>query len=177
MLFRSIKPHRDIAKFEGKTVHFVDGESIEVDTVVCATGYYVSIPFLPKGLVPVKNGNLAEVYAGSVLPNYKNIYVFGTQQVRYGVGPLITPAAKLLARMMKMQDEMELPIGLVIKESGGRVPDSHLIDPIASLRRLKIANWTLPLLIRKERRMRPRFKDIVLPQSPVTNVDPSMQVY
>jgi len=117
------------------------------------------------------------VYAGSVLPNYKNIYVFGTQQVRYGVGPLITPAAKLLARMMKMQDEMELPIGLVIKESGGRVPDSHLIDPIASLRRLKIANWTLPLLIRKERRMRPRFKNIVLPQSPVTNVDPSMQVY
>ena len=172
-----IKPHRDIAKFEGKTVHFVDGESIEVDTVVCATGYYVSFPFLPKGLVPVKNGNLAEVYAGSVLPNYKNIYVFGTQQVRYGVGPLITPAAKLLARMMKMQDEMELPIGLVIKESGGRVPDSHLIDPIASLRRLKIANWTLPLLIRKERRMRPRFKDIVLPKSPVTNVDPSMQVY
>jgi Flavin-binding monooxygenase-like len=152
-----ITPHKDIKKFEGKTVEFVDGTSAEIDTIVCATGYFVSFPFLPENLVPVKNGNIAQLYAGSVLPDYKNLYIFGTQQVRYGVGPLITPAANLLAKMIKMQDEMELPIGLVLKESGAKLPETHLIDPIASLRSMKIANWTLPLLIRKEKNLRKKF--------------------
>ncbi len=173
-----IKPHQDVASFAGNTVHFVDGERIVVDTVVCATGFMVSFPFLPKGLVPVKNENIAQVYAGMFLPEHRNLIIFGTQQVRYGVGPLITPAAKLLARMLKLQDEMELPIGLVLKESGAALPNSHLVDPIASLRRMKIANWTLPLLLRKEKKLRSRFSR---PQPPRIELDgesnPGMQVY
>ena len=152
-----IKPHKDVKNFQGKTVEFVDGEKIEVDTVVCATGYYVSFPFLPEGLVPVKNGNVAQLYGGAVLPEYKNLYVFGTQQIRYGVGPLITPAAKLLAKIMKMQDEMVLPVGLVMREAGVKLPDTHLVDPIQSLRKMRIAHWTLPLLMRKERKLRKKF--------------------
>jgi len=158
-----IKPHTDIARLDGNTVHFVDGTSVDVDTIVCATGYYVSFPFLPEGLVPVKNENIAQLYAGLVLPEHKNLYVFGTQQIRYGVGPLITPAAKLLAKIIHMQEKMELPLGLVLKESGAKLPDTHLIDPIASLRRMRIANWTLPLLLRKERRLRKRFGNVKTP--------------
>jgi hypothetical protein len=173
-----IQPHQDVKRFEGKTVHFVDGTSAEVDLVVCATGFYVSFPFLPEGLVKVKNGNIAQVYAGSVLPDYKNIYVFGTQQVRYGVGPLITPAAKILAKIIKLQDQMELPIGLVMKEAGAKLPDTHLIDPIASLRSMRVANWTLPLLLRKERRLRKKFA-AKLPAKPeiAFQTNPDMRVY
>jgi thioredoxin reductase len=152
-----IAPHRDIERFDGKTVHFVDGTRAEIDLIVCATGYFVSFPFLPENLVPVKNGNIAQVYAGSVLPDYKNIYVFGTQQVRYGVGPLITPAAKILTKIIRLQEQMELPIGLVMKESGAKLPTTHLIDPIASLRAMRIANYTLPLLVRKEKKLRKKF--------------------
>ncbi|CAN5571810.1 NAD(P)-binding domain-containing protein [soil metagenome] len=152
-----IKPHTDIKKFDGKTVEFTNGKKIEVDTIVCATGYFVSFPFLPEGLVPVKNGNIAQLYGGMVLPEYKNLYVFGTQQIRYGVGPLITPAARILAKMIKMQNEMELPIGLVMKESGAKLPETHLIDPIVSLRKIRFADWTLPLLLRKERKLRKKF--------------------
>ncbi len=173
-----ITPHKDIKKFDGKTVHFVDGTQIEVDTIVCATGYFVSFPFLPEGLVPVKNGNIAQLYAGSVLPDYKNLYVFGTQQVRYGVGPLITPAAALLAKMLKIQDEMRLPIGLVMKESGAKLPTTHLVDPISSLRRMRIANWTLPLLLRKEKKLRKRFtKKPDLPKKITLRTDSDMRVY
>ncbi|MGI8668584.1 MAG: flavin-containing monooxygenase [Aridibacter sp.] len=152
-----ITPHKDIKNFAGKTVTFVDGESIEVDKIVCATGFYVSFPFLPEGLVPVKNGNIAQLYGGTSLPAYKNLYVFGTHQVRYGVGPLITPASKLIAKMVKMQDEMELPIGLVLKESGSKLPTTHLIDPIKSLRQMKIADFLLPRLLKKERKLRKKF--------------------
>lgn len=173
-----IKPHRDVKNFEGKIVNFVDGTSAEVDLVVCATGFYVSFPFLPEGLIPVKNDNIAQLYAGSVLPDHKNLYVFGTQQIRYGVGPLITPAAALLAKMIRLQEQMELPIGLVLKESGARLPTTHLVDPIASLRRIRLANRTLPLLLRKEKNLRKKFAGKLQAKSGLAlQTNPDMQVY
>ncbi len=152
-----ISTHKDIERFDGKKVCFVDGESIEADMIVCATGFFVSFPFLPEGMVPVKNGNIAQLYGGCSLPDKKNLYVFGTQQVRYGVGPIITPASKLIAQMVKLQDQMELPIGLVLKESGSKLPDTHLIDPIKSLRQMKIAKFILPRLLKKEQKLRKKF--------------------
>lgn len=143
----------DIAKFEGKMVHFVDGSSEEFDVVVCATGYNVSFPFLPPGLVPVK-GSVAQTYGGCVLPEYRNLYIIGTSQVRYGFGPLVTPGMDLMARMMKAQDKMELPIGLVLKESGVRPPRTHLVDPHAALRGIRRAKRMMPILIWKEKRLR-----------------------
>ena len=149
-----IKPRPDIARFDGKTVHFTDGTSDDFDMIVAATGFYLSFPFLPDGFVPMRNEQLALLYAGCVLPEYKHFYLIGTQQVRYGIGPLLTPGSRLVAKMIKLQDRMELPIGMVLKESGYPLPDTHLVDPIRSLRLMKIANYTLPRLLKKERRLR-----------------------
>ena len=49
---------------------------------------------------------------------------------------------------------MELPIGLVLKESGVKLPKTHLVDPHAALRSMRRARWTLPLLVRKEKKLR-----------------------
>jgi cation diffusion facilitator CzcD-associated flavoprotein CzcO len=148
-----IQPRKDIARFEDKTVHFVDGTSEEFDTVVCATGYHVSFPFLPPGLVKVK-GSTAQVYGGCVLPDYKNLYIIGTSQLRYGFGPVVTPGMDLMARMMLAQDQMELPIGLVMKESGVKIPRTHLVDPHAAIRAVRRGQRLLPLLLWKEKRLR-----------------------
>ena len=148
-----IHPRPDIARFEGKTVHFVDGTSEEFDMVVCATGYHVSFPFLPPGLVPVK-GSTAQLYGGCVLPEYKNLYIVGTSQLRYGFGPVVTPGVDLIARMIAAQDRMELPIGLVMKESGVRLPTTHLVDPHAALRGIRRGRRMLPVLLWKEKRLR-----------------------
>jgi cation diffusion facilitator CzcD-associated flavoprotein CzcO len=157
-----IRPRRDIARFEGKTVHFVDGSSEEFDMVVCATGYHVSFPFLPPGLVPVR-GSTAQTYGGCVLPEYKNLYIIGTSQLRYGFGPVVTPGVDLIARMMKAQDQMELPIGLVLKESGARPPRTHLVDPHAALRAIRRARRMLPLLVWKEKRLRKKLAPRAVP--------------
>lgn len=148
-----IRPRPDIARFARKTVHFVDGTSEEFDMVVCATGYHVSFPFLPPGLVPVK-GSTAQLYGGCVLPEYKNLYIVGTSQLRYGFGPVVTPGVDLIADMMLAQDRMELPIGLVMKESGVRLPTTHLVDPHAALRSIRRGKRMLPVLEWKEKRLR-----------------------
>jgi len=148
-----IKAYPDTLKFDGDKVFFVDGQSESFDMVVCATGYHVSFPFLPKGLVPVKN-QIAQVYAGCALPNAKNLYVLGTGQPRYGFGPLVTPATNLLVQMMRLQDHMILPIGRVLKEIGEKPPSSCLIDPHAAMRTIALARKTLALLLFAERRLR-----------------------
>ena len=71
-----------------------------------------------------------------------------------------------------------MPIGLVMKESGAKLPETHLIDPIQSLRRLRIADWTLPLLLRKERKLRKKFAGKSTVQKQISfQTDSDMQVY
>ena len=43
-----IVPRPGIERFSGNTVHFTDGTADEVDTIVWATGYRVSLPFLDR---------------------------------------------------------------------------------------------------------------------------------
>lgn len=171
-----IKPRPDIDRFDGEIVHFMDGTCDEYDLIVAATGFYLSFPFLPEGIVPMINEQLAALYAGCVLPDYKNLYIIGTQQVRYGIGPLLTPGSRLVAEMIKLQDKMELPIGLVLKESGYKLPDTHLVDPIAALRRMRLAKFTMPSLLRKEKRLRKKLKARPAVELRIAP-DPDMQVY
>ncbi len=171
-----IKPRPDISRFEGRNVIFVDGSEDEYDMVICATGYNVSIPFLPHGMVPVK-GSIAQLYAGIALPDYKNLYIIGTSQPRYGFGPLATIGADLIARIVKLQDRMELPIGTVLKESGDRLPTTHLIDPHVAMRKMKRAKLMLPLLLRKERKLRKRLKRPVAIKNRSSQADPDLQVF
>ena len=175
-----IRPRPDVAKFEGRRVVFADGSSKEFDMVVCGTGFHLSFPFLPPGLVPVEGSN-ALLYAGCTLPDYKNLYLVGTPQVRYGFGPLITPAAALLCRLINLQDQMELPIGLVLKESGAKLPTTHLVDPHKALRQMRYAKYTLPLLLRKERKLRQRIKPASVvsgnPAGDLRRVSPDMKIF
>ncbi|MBD0369701.1 MAG: NAD(P)-binding domain-containing protein [Pyrinomonadaceae bacterium] len=173
-----IKPRPDVARFEGHRVHFVDGTSSEFDAVVCATGFYVSFPFLPEGMVTVKNDNLAMLYGSCVLPEYKHLYVIGTRQTRYGIGPLLTPGSKLIAKMIELQNQMELPIGLVMKASGAKLPNTHLVDPIKALRQMRMAKYTMPLLLGRERRLRKKLKrERPAPPELTIQSNPDLQVY
>jgi hypothetical protein len=99
-------------------------------------------------------GSVAQLYGGCVLAEYKNLYVIGTSQLRYGFGPVTTPGVDLMARLIKAQDEMELPIGLVMKESGVKLPTTHLVDPHASLRAIRRGRKMLPVLVWREKKLR-----------------------
>jgi Flavin-binding monooxygenase-like len=145
-----IKPRPDIERFSGNRVHFQDGSSGEYDLIVAATGFHNSFPFLPKGLVPVEN-DVVHVYGGAFPDAVKNLYIVGWAQARNGLGSLITPAAKLYAEMIAMQDEIELPIGYVLKWRGLKIPTSNLVNPAATRRVIRLTHYLLPLLRRRAR--------------------------
>ncbi len=145
-----IKPRPDIARFSGTKVHFVDGSVGEYDLIVAATGFNNAIPFLPANLVPVEN-DIVQVYGGAFPEAVKNLYIVGWAQPRNGFGAIISPAAKLYAAMIAMQDEIDLPIGYVLKWRGLKVPSTHLIDPGSTRRVIWLAHKVLPLLKRRAR--------------------------
>jgi hypothetical protein len=148
-----VKPRPGIDKVDGKTVTFVDGSTGTYDLIVAATGFHASLPFLPDGLVKIKN-DVVQVYGGAFPAGVRGLYIVGWAQARNGFGRLMTPLSDLYARMIKMQDELEFPIGTLMEQSFTQsLPTTHLVDPEKSRREIRVAHWVLPLLKLRDRRM------------------------
>jgi cation diffusion facilitator CzcD-associated flavoprotein CzcO len=103
----SVKP--DIARLDRRTVHFTDGTSEQFDTIVYATGFDVSFPFLDRSLFEWRDGAPLRV-GGLMPPGIANLYVFGLAQPRGGAGPLITAGAELLAELIQVQEHLDHPL-------------------------------------------------------------------
>ncbi len=147
-----IHPREEIAQLEGDTVRFRDGTVGQYDMIVAATGYDYSFPFLPTGLIDVQ-GDVVQVYGGAFPDKVKNLYIIGASQPRGGFGRVVTPAARLYAKMMKLQDEIDHPIGAVLAWRNNPIPTSHLMDTESTRRRIALSHYLLPLLKRSGRRM------------------------
>ncbi len=148
-----VKPRPAIDRVDDQTVTFVDGTTGTYDMIVAATGFNTSFPFLPEGLVEVKN-NVVQFYGGAFPPGVRGLYLVGWAQARNGFGRLITPLSDLYARMIALQDELQLPLGTLMESSFTQsLPTTHLVDPEKSRREIRLAHWILPLLKLRDRRM------------------------
>jgi cation diffusion facilitator CzcD-associated flavoprotein CzcO len=114
----------DIERLDGNTVHFADGTSRDFDTIVWATGFNVTFPFLDDDLFPWEDGRPVRV-AGMMPPGIANLYAFGVFQPRGGAGPLITAGAGILAEMVRLQDHLGVPLAGVLAKA--RKPDSRML--------------------------------------------------
>ena len=104
-----VRARPDIDRLDGRTVHFADGTSGEYDTIVWATGFHISFPFLDRRLFRWQRGVPLRV-GGVLVPGIANLYVFGVLQPRGGAGPLISAGARLLAKMVRLQERLDHPL-------------------------------------------------------------------
>jgi len=142
----TVKPQ--VQQLAGESVQFVDGSEQDFDIIVCATGFYVASPFLPEQLQPVR-GPVVECYGGSFLPDYKGLAYLGWGQARGGVGSLMSAYGPMFARLLKLQDEINVPLGRVFQAMGQSTPKTHLSDPHQVFRQLKLLNIGFPLFAKK----------------------------
>jgi len=174
-----ITPKPAVRRLVGDRVEFVDGSTEAIDLIVCATGYHVAYPFLPSELQRVK-GATVQCYAGSFLDDYKGIYYIGWGQARGGVGSIMATYAPLFARYLKLQDEINVPLGLVFKALGQTLPTTHLGDPQHIFRQLWLVRHLFPLLAAKAHqvdRQYPSFQNRPLPPLPVPATPRSLVVF
>ncbi len=139
-----ITPKPAISRLDKETVHFTDGTQANFDTIVAATGYHLDFPFLPKELIRVE-GPILKAYGGSMLPDYKGLYLIGWAQPRGGVGSLVAPSSHLMAQFINLQQNLKVPLGYVLQKMGDKLPTTHLYDPYKILKKLKQINkrWGL----------------------------------
>ncbi|YAF95092.1 MAG: flavin-containing monooxygenase [Nodularia sp. CChRGM 3473] len=154
-----------VRRFDGWEVEFVDGSRDAFDLIVCATGYYVAYPFLPPELQRVE-GAVVKCYGGSLLADYKGLYFIGWGQARGGVGSLIAAYGSLFTRYLQLQDEINVPMGLVFQEVGQNLPTTHLADPQQIFQQLKLVNLLFNWLVNKAHQIdaqHPHFSNQPLP--------------
>jgi dimethylaniline monooxygenase (N-oxide forming) len=72
-----------IDEVRDSVVTFHNGDSIEVDTIIAATGYVVDLPFLSGDLAPV-SGRRLEAYRRVVHPDWPGLYFVGFFNVSGG---------------------------------------------------------------------------------------------
>jgi hypothetical protein len=126
----------------------VDGSREAFDLIVCATCFYVAYPFLPPELQRVE-GAVVKCYGGSFLADYKGLYFVGWGQARGGVGSLISAYGSLFTSHLQLQNKINVPIGLVFKEVGQKLPTTHISDPQQIFQQIKLAKFLFNWLVKK----------------------------
>jgi Flavin-binding monooxygenase-like len=91
-----VHPRRDIARFEGKTVHFADGTAEEYDVIIAATGFMITHPFFDPSFINYAEGDVP-LYLRVFHPDHSSLFFIGLVQPLGCIWPLAEQHAKLAA--------------------------------------------------------------------------------
>lgn len=72
-------PKPDVARLDGRTIHFVDGSAIEADLIVYATGYLIRFPFMAERHLNWGEGR-PRLYLNVFHPVYDTVFAAGLIQ-------------------------------------------------------------------------------------------------
>ena len=92
-----------IQRFDGHDVHFADGTVRTIDTILYATGFKPSLPFLDRDLLQTADGVPLRV-AGMTLPvGLERLYFVGLAAPRGPQLPVYSAQARLIAKFLTAQ--------------------------------------------------------------------------
>jgi thioredoxin reductase len=110
-----IKPRKDIAKLDGKMVHFVDGTMGEYDIIVACTGYQITHPFFDKNLIDYSEGAVP-LWLKMMHPTFENLYFIGLFQPLGCIWPGSELQSKIMARELSGQWKRPANIASLIQQ-------------------------------------------------------------
>ena len=113
-----------IARFDGATVHFVDGTSGEFDTVLLATGFNATFPFLDHSLLQWRDGVPLRVAAMTVPVGLERLYFVGLAAPRGPQLPVYSHQARLVARFVRLVQDRS--VGLAAHFADREPHDSRI---------------------------------------------------
>lgn len=124
----TVHAYPDVARLEGKSVHFTDGRVEPFDVVIAATGFRITFPFLGRSLVDFSEGAV-ELYLRVFHPSLRQLYFIGLVQPQGCIWPLAEAQAELVAATI--QGRFSLPGDLAARARADaewirrRYTDSH----------------------------------------------------
>jgi hypothetical protein len=91
-----VVPRPDVARFEGQTVHFVDGTQEDYDVVIAATGYKITFPFFDPGFLNFTDHEIP-LYLRVFSLAHPSLFFVGLVQPQGCLWPLSDSQAQLVA--------------------------------------------------------------------------------
>jgi hypothetical protein len=106
-----VVPAPGLRGFDGDTVEFVDGTRHQVDTIVWATGFQATLPFLAEDLIQRRDGVPVRV-AGCILPAHgpARLYFVGLCAPRGAQLPVYSDQAEVIMDMLDLQERLADPL-------------------------------------------------------------------
>lgn len=91
-----------IERLDGRTVHLVDGSSVEADVIVCATGYEMSFPFFDDGEADLHpdDEHRYPLFKRIVKPGVDHLFYAGLAQSSPTIVNLAEQQSKLIAKVL-----------------------------------------------------------------------------
>lgn len=86
----------DVERFEGSLVHFEDGSAIEVDEVLTATGYRVTLPYLDEDVVE-RRGDRVSHFLTCFSRRHPRLFTLGYVELNGALYPHVDRLAALVA--------------------------------------------------------------------------------
>jgi cation diffusion facilitator CzcD-associated flavoprotein CzcO len=99
-----IKVVPGIERCDGRTVHFSDGSSREVDTILWATGFHVNLSFLDPELLQWRDGVPLKVGGHTVPLGLEKLYFVGLVGPRGPQFPVYTAQSQLITKFIAAHD-------------------------------------------------------------------------
>ncbi len=94
-----------LSRFDGNTVHFTDGSSRDYDTILYATGFRSSVPFVDDALIARGNGNPLRYAAGMIPQGLEKLYYIGMAAPRGPQIPVYGMQTKIAERMIRLHEQ------------------------------------------------------------------------
>jgi len=91
-----------IERLDGRTVHLVDGSSVEADVIICATGYEMKFPFFDDSATELHpdSDHRYPLFKRMIKPGVDHLFFMGLAQSSPTIVNLAEQQSKLLARLL-----------------------------------------------------------------------------
>ncbi|MEV6347660.1 FAD-dependent oxidoreductase [Actinoplanes sp. NPDC051851] len=93
-----------IDRIEGTTVHFTDGTARDYPTILWATGFRASLPFLDDALIERRNDTPLRYAAGIVPKGLEKLYYIGLTAPRGPQIPVYGVQTRIVLRMIELHE-------------------------------------------------------------------------
>jgi len=100
------RPKPNVERLEGDHVRFADGSRERVDIIVWATGYNITLPFLPRTVLSVEDNEI-DLYRRVAHPDLPGLYFIGLVQPLGAIMPLAEEQSEWVADLV--QERAVLP--------------------------------------------------------------------
>lgn len=115
----------ELARLDGTTVHFVDGTAREIDTILWATGFRVSFPFLDEDLLHWREGVPLRVGGMTVPVGLDRLFFLGLAAARGPQLPIYSAQSALIARYLRILEAGDVSLHDLHLRAGD-TPDARI---------------------------------------------------